>query len=409
MDITITKALELLSSSDLNESLASIYESDTFKQLSNVKKTIKNPNDVQKFLDKNSSKIDRIEQKSDKKSAGLFSSCIQKLKYSLQQGKQFVKKHWGKILFLVCIVALGIFSYDQFKDKTSIIRKWFDKKDGVKDVKDDMSDDIFKRIAKTTSNIQNTGKNSKFTDKTLNSGQRLDIGASSSDEYLKQFYGNSTNDIVKSAVSKRLKTKDIPKDAKLYNTTFGTDVYNKGSFQPNRPDPIKGIKANNGRPHANWSDDTNNVFVSPGHSKYGSIEGQLGHELGHIYNAAENRGEIGKPDVLMHTAVGYHQANNHELGAALGDIRRTVYRNTNGKVDTASPEGFKEVLSNPAKYLPRDLQHVADEINKLQDYKGNDQKIIQRRDELKQKFNDPEFLGQFANAGKSSKNSNVAE
>ena len=46
MDITITKALELLSSSDLNESLASIYESDTFKQLSNVKKTIKNPNDV---------------------------------------------------------------------------------------------------------------------------------------------------------------------------------------------------------------------------------------------------------------------------------------------------------------------------------------------------------------------------
>jgi hypothetical protein len=46
------------------------------------------------------------------------------------------------------------------------------------------------------------------------------------------------------------------------------------------------------------------------------------------------------------------------------------------------------------------LYDTVDEINTLQKYKGTDKTIIQRRDELKQKFNDPEFLGQFADTKK---------
>jgi hypothetical protein len=75
------------------------------------------------------------------------------LKYCVKQGTQFIKKHWGKITFLICIIELGIFSYDQFKDKTSLIRKWFDKKNGVKDVHDDVTNDVIKHISSTTSKL----------------------------------------------------------------------------------------------------------------------------------------------------------------------------------------------------------------------------------------------------------------
>ena len=155
-------------------------------------------------------------------------------------------------------------------------------------------------------------------------------------------------------------------------------------------------------------DGGNRVYLNP--NSGWSSENLAGHEIGHAHNSQgiNHPSDNTNADYAKSKGLGYLTGNDNELGAFLGSVRRTVYKNTNGKVDTANPEDFKKVQQKPSAYGVGDIDKEGfKDLKNLQNYKGNDQEIIKRRDELNRRLSNPQYMGQFVKNG-NSKKTNIA-
>lgn len=110
----------------LNESLSN-DKLHTLKVLNKIKSQIKNPRDVERFIGKYSEQIIQAEEELYGKSKKNLKSATSKLRYAISKGWAFIKKHWGKILGLILIIALALgFKFGLFGKLSGLIGSWLD-------------------------------------------------------------------------------------------------------------------------------------------------------------------------------------------------------------------------------------------------------------------------------------------
>ena len=107
----------------------------------------------------------------------------------------------------------------------------------------------------------------------------------------------------------------------------------------------------NGSPRVRSHVDGYNTYVNIANTK------SLNHEMGH--HAGKPRGHRVNPDVRDSVAAPenwYYVSDNAELSAAMASLRRSVYRRSGGKVDTADPEHLRAVLREYAAENAKDYK-----------------------------------------------------
>lgn len=234
--------------------------------------------------------------------------------------------------------------------------------------------------------------------------------SSATDKYLRNYYGDKTDNVVQSALKARFGGNDVPSKANMFNTS--TNFNGKVDYNPELSDPLARIRYTNGRYHTmQYNDGSTEVFINKngwGGWSYG--DGGEGHEIGHALNKMSSGNPNRGQGLLDPNHDLYHTANDSELATTLGTLRRNVFKFTNGTVDTAKPDTLKEVLRNPTKYGASKYDtNAAGEIQKLLDYQGDNPKLLQRQQEIRTRIEDPEFLKQFvSNGSRKSRITNMA-
>lgn len=80
----------------------------TFKVLTAVKNSVKDADDVQRFMDKYESQIQHAEEKLTGKKKSVFMRAISCIWYAIKNGTSFILKHWRLVMLAILVVVLFI-------------------------------------------------------------------------------------------------------------------------------------------------------------------------------------------------------------------------------------------------------------------------------------------------------------
>ena len=139
-------------------------------------------------------------------------------------------------------------------------------------------------------------------------------------------------------------------------------------------------------------------------------DGSWAHEItGHLMNPVVNtRQESDRAERYNSDGRKYYIANDSELAAALGNLRKQVFKRTGGKVDVKDPAALRDVFldyaTNPEAYKGKWLSHDARALlMSWTDVPANlriNGEILDRKADVHKILGDPDFVNKVVMSGR---------